>query len=154
MKAEEKDAENGCPVKRIVVRLSMLGAVLVAGAAVMFFLFGSEGGSAKPSELVGTWHGSQGAELTLREDGSLGAVKVPTDFSDEGQPIKPFTGKGTWELKAKSDFDDQEIDLTFGEVFGSKIGIYLKVRGKGARDGLAIPVSVDTAQRFTFKKTS
>ncbi len=141
-------------MKGIVVPLSMLCAVLAVGAAAFFFLFGSEGGSAKPSELVGFWHGSQGAELTLRKDGSLSAVKVPTDFSDDGDPIKPFTGKGMWELKAKSDFDDQEIDVSLGEVFGSKVGIYLKVKGKGARDGLAIPVSVDSAQRFAFKRDS
>ncbi|WP_116214538.1 hypothetical protein [Streptomyces olivoreticuli] len=141
-------------MKKIVIPIAVLcGAALAVGAAV-FLSTAEPYGSAEPSELVGSWHGSQGAELTLRKDGSLSAVKVPTDFSDSGDPIKPFTGKGTWELKAKSDFDDQEIDVSLGEVFGSKIGIYLQVKGKGARDGLAIPVSVDTAQRFAFKRDS
>ncbi|MGA5131377.1 hypothetical protein ACPCTO_16350 [Streptomyces olivoreticuli] len=141
-------------MKKIVARLSMLCVVLAAGAAAFFLFFGSDGGSAEPSELVGSWHGSRGAELILHEDGSLTAVNVPTDFSEHDEPIKPFTGKGTWNLDKKPKLGDQEISLSLGEVFGSKIGIQVTIMGKGARGGLSFRVSVDSSRGFTFGRPS
>ncbi|MFD7237051.1 hypothetical protein ACFWAT_17320 [Streptomyces syringium] len=119
----------------------------------VLFLPQGDNGSAKPSELVGTWRGSQGASLTLREDGSLVAVNVPTDFPVDNEPLKPFTGMGSWDLEEKSELYNQEIDVSLGEVFGSKIGIRLEILGKAARDGLAIPISPDTGKKFTFKRS-
>ncbi|MEV6675193.1 hypothetical protein [Streptomyces sp. NPDC051162] len=139
-------------MKKIIVPLSMLCAVLAVGAAAFFFLFGAESGSAKPSELVGSWRGSEGAELDLHEDGSLTAAKVPTDFSVDGKPMRPFTGKGTWELGKKSKFEDQQIDVTLGEVFGSLTGLHMYIKGKGAQGGIAIRISEDTLQEFPFKR--
>ncbi|MEU5426422.1 hypothetical protein AB0H73_12550 [Streptomyces olivoreticuli] len=141
-------------MKKIIVPLSIICAVLAAGAAAFFFLFGSEGGSAKPSELVGSWHGSQSAELTLRKDGSLTAVNVPTDFSEADEPIKPFTGKGTWKVGERPKLGDQEIHLSLGEVFGSRTGVQVTIMGEGAQDGLSIRVSADSSRGFTFKRSS
>ncbi|MEW2579596.1 hypothetical protein [Streptomyces syringium] len=137
-------------MKKAIISLSILCGVLVVG--VFLYLLPPDG-SAKPSELVGYWRGSQGAELTLREDGSLTAVEVPTGFSDDDKPDERFTGKGTWTLEPKPEVGDQEIHLSLGEVFGSKIGIELEIQGKGAKDGLAIPISIDSGTKFTFKRS-
>lgn len=146
----ELDRDGGHPLKKALISLSILCGVLVVGA---FLYLLPPDGSAKPSELVGSWRGSQGAELTLREDGSLTAVEVPTRFSDDDKPAKLFTGKGTWTLEPKPEVGDQEIHLLLGEVFGSKIGIELEIQGKGARDGLAHVISIDTGKKFTFKRS-
>ncbi|WP_370419180.1 hypothetical protein AB8O64_12155 [Streptomyces sp. QH1-20] len=140
-------------MKRVGIPLAVICFVLAVGAVALLLLTQGDNGSAKPSELVGSWRGSQGAELTLREDGSLTAVNVPTHFSVDNEPLKPFTGKGSWDLEEKPELDNQEIDVTLGEVFGSKIGIRLEILGKAARDGLAIPISEDTGKKFTFKRS-
>ncbi|MEU7164573.1 hypothetical protein AB0A70_07985 [Streptomyces morookaense] len=140
-------------MKKIVVPLSVLGFVMVVAIGSFLFSAGSDNGSANASDLVGSWSGSQGAELTLHKDGSLTAVKVPTTFSAEDDtPIKPFTGKGSWKLMEKPRYDDQEIEVSLGDVFGSKIGTQLKVNGKGARDGIYIPISEDSGAKFLFKR--
>ncbi|MFF7684755.1 hypothetical protein ACFZB6_01210 [Streptomyces syringium] len=140
-------------MKRVGIPLAVICFVLAVGAVALLLLPQGDNGSAKPSELVGSWRGSQGAELTLRKDGSLTAVNVPTHFSVDNEPLKPFTGTGSWELEEKPELDNQEIDVTLGEVFGSKIGIRLEILGKAARDGLAIPISEDTGKKFTFKRS-
>ncbi|GAA0374137.1 hypothetical protein [Streptomyces blastmyceticus] len=137
-----------------IVTISILGTVLILGAAAFLFL-SPFGGSAKPGELVGSWSGGQGAQLILREDGSLTAVKVPTHFSvvDES-PLDPFTGQGTWRLEKKLALDDQQIDVTLDEGDGFTAGIRLKVMGKGDRDGIYIPISEDSPKKFVFKKSA
>ncbi|MFF4740672.1 hypothetical protein ACFY2W_33000 [Streptomyces sp. NPDC001262] len=142
-------------MRKIVIPLSVLGFVMVVGIGAFLFSGGPDDGSASPSDLVGSWSGGQGAELTLREDGSLTAVKVPTSFSvEDDTPIKPFTGKGSWKLKEKPRSGDQEIDVALGDVSGPRTGIQLVIAGKGAHDGLYIPVSEDSWKKFTFKKSS
>ncbi|MFD7237052.1 hypothetical protein ACFWAT_17325 [Streptomyces syringium] len=136
-------------MKKAYISLSIICGVLAVGASLYLL---PPDGSAEPSELVGSWRGSQGAELTLREDGSLTAVVVPTRFSDDDKPANLFTGKGTWTLEPKPEAGDQQIHLSLGEVFGSKKGVQLEIQGKGARDGLAIPISIDTGAKFTFKR--
>ncbi|MEV5241153.1 hypothetical protein AB0K89_18905 [Streptomyces cinnamoneus] len=137
------------------MKKSVVISSLVAMAGVILFFVWEPNGSAKPSELVGSWRGPQGSQLTLREDGSVTAENVPTSFSDEGKPIDRFTGKGEWSLGAEPKFPkvgDQRIDVTLGETFGSKSGIWLDVKGKGASGGLSIPISYDTGKEFVFKK--
>ncbi|GHF46011.1 hypothetical protein [Streptomyces morookaense] len=116
-----------------------------------------EGGRATPAELAGSWTGPGAAQLTLREDGSLSAVNFPTDFSvTDDRPLEPrFTGNGQWSLEKKpvSGFD-QQIDITLGEVFGSKQGTYMRIDGKGGRDGIYLPISEDSAAKFRFKRSA
>ncbi|MEU1310870.1 hypothetical protein ABZ419_18540 [Streptomyces cinnamoneus] len=147
------DRDVGHPMKKALVPLSILCGALAVGAAAFLFLLPPDG-SAKPGDLVGSWRSSQGAELILRDDGSLTAVGVPTEFSDDDEPVEPFTGKGTWSLDPKRGFGDQEVHLSLGEVFGSKSGVQLQIQGKGAKDGLAIPLSMDTGKKFIFKRSS
>ncbi|MEV4742521.1 hypothetical protein [Streptomyces sp. NPDC049555] len=139
-----------------IVPISILCAAALALAATSCESL--EGGRATAAELAGSWSGPGGAELTLREDGSLTAVNFPTRFSPESppRPLEPrFTGKGEWTLekKPKSGFD-QEIELTLGEVFGSKKGARLRVDGKAGRGGIYEPLSEDTGDRFPFKRSS
>lgn len=143
-------------MKRIVP-VSLLCAALALGTTACDL---SEG-SAELEELVGSWRGSQGSELALREDGSLTAVKVPTSFSDpfsdvrkKVQPLTWFTGKGTWKLKKKPQLENQEIDVVLGEEFGSKESFQLNIDGKGAKGGLFIRPSEDGAYRYPFKRSS
>ncbi|MCC2277223.1 hypothetical protein LKL35_17620 [Streptomyces sp. ET3-23] len=139
-------------MKKPLVLLAALCGVLAVGAAGFLFLVRPDG-TAKSSDLVGSWYGSRGAELTLHEDGTLTAVNVPTSFSEDDEPIEPFTGKGAWRLEDKPEFGNQEIHLSLGEVFGSKIGVQVEIMGKGAQDGISIPISDDAGTRFTFKRS-
>ncbi|GGY08404.1 hypothetical protein [Streptomyces hiroshimensis] len=130
-----------------IVGLAAFGAV--AALAALVLLLTPPAGSAEPGELVGSWRAYQGARLTLREDGTLTAVGVPTAFSedDDERPVKRFTGTGTWHLKRKPRLGHQRIRLTLGETFE------VSIAGQGARDGLFIRPSRDTTTQFRFKRT-
>ncbi|MFI9311095.1 hypothetical protein [Streptomyces triculaminicus] len=138
-----------------IIPISILCAALALAATGCESL---EGGRATPAKLAGSWSGPGGAELTLREDGSLTAVNFPTEFSNDNppRPLEPrFTGNGQWKLEKKPSFgDDQQIDVALGDMFGSKIGTYLRIDGKGGRRGIYHPLSADTADKFRFKRSS
>ncbi|GGV32070.1 hypothetical protein GCM10010495_55960 [Kitasatospora herbaricolor] len=132
---------------------SVLGLALALVAAAFLFL-NPFGGSASAEDLIGSWRGDQGAQLILNGDGSLKAVKVPTNFSIEGgAPVDPFTGSGKWSLQKKANLVDQEIEVTLGEADGAKTGIRLRIMGEGAGDGIYIPISEDSPKKFKFTKT-
>ncbi|UQI45898.1 hypothetical protein M1P56_16795 [Streptomyces sp. HU2014] len=138
-----------------IVPVSLLCAALALGAVGCDL----SDGYAEPKELLGSWRGGQGAELTFREDGSLTAVKVPTSFADSPsndnvKPLTWFTGKGTWRLEKKTELGNQRIDVILGEVFGSKESIALKIDGKGAKKGIFIRPSEDGSYTFAFKRSS
>ncbi|MCD9140584.1 hypothetical protein [Streptomyces albireticuli] len=142
-------------MRRLAIPLSVLGCMVIVGAGTCSCSAEFEDGSAQPSDLVGSWSGEQGARVTLREDGSVAAVKVPTAFSLESEkPTKWFTGSGTWELEKKPKLGDQQIGLTLGEVFGSKKWVRLRVAGKAAQGGLYVVISEDAAKTFPLKKSS
>ncbi|MFI6689804.1 hypothetical protein [Streptomyces sp. NPDC050485] len=137
---------------KLIVPLVVVGVVGLIVAA--FCLLNPFGGSAKCDDLVGSWSGNRGAELTFHKDGTLIAVNVPLRFSfPDDSPTEPFTGKGTWTLAEKPALDDQQIDLALGQDDGATRGLHLRVMGDEGRDGIYIPVSEDSAKKFTFKKT-
>ncbi|MBB5119135.1 hypothetical protein AF335_15500 [Streptomyces eurocidicus] len=140
-------------MKKIVILLAAFGALLMAGVAAFLYLYEPDG-SAERSEIVGSWYGSRGARLTFREDGTLTAVGVPAGFSDDHEPVNPFTGEGTWTLEKKPKLGDQEIHLFLGDAAHSTVGTWMEIRGKGARDGLCMPFNADTVKGFTFKRSS
>ncbi|GAA0474808.1 hypothetical protein ABZ951_19035 [Streptomyces sp. NPDC046215] len=142
-------------MRKLAIPLSILGLIVAMGTGACSFSAPAEDGSAQPSDFAGSWSGRQGAKVTLGEDGSVVAVELPTAFSVESKkPVKWFTGKGTWELQKKPKLGDQQIDLTLGEVFGSKKWVRLRIKGKGAREGLYIPISEDSAEAFPLKRAS
>lgn len=140
-----RTGRTGRPAR--IVGLVAFGTV--AALAALVVLLSPPAGSAEPGELVGSWRARQGARLTLREDGTLTAVGVPTAFSedDDEQPTRRYTGDGTWHLEKKPKLGHQRIRLTLGETFE------LSIAGEGARDGLFIRPSRDTTTQFRFKRT-
>ncbi|MEV0374202.1 hypothetical protein AB0I10_31100 [Streptomyces sp. NPDC050636] len=145
-----------------VVLLSVLCVTLAlaGGGFLVYRVIDSgflTGASAERSELIGTWSGPQGARVTLHEDGTAEAVKIPGgfDWSSE-KPIGSITGDGTWTLKKKPNaFVDQEItlDLKTGKKVGALIDD-LHVLDKGAQGGIYMPISEDSSNKFIFKKSS
>lgn len=142
-------------MKRKSIALISVPCAIVALVVWILTTAAPSGGSAKESDLVGTWHGRQGAELTLRADGTLATANFPTSFaSDDETPVEFFTGNGTWTLEKKDGGEDQDIKLSLGETAGSKQGAWLRVAGKDAGGGMYVPISVDRPKKFVFSKPS
>ncbi|MEU2789702.1 hypothetical protein [Streptomyces sp. NPDC007100] len=129
--------------------------VLVLAGVVYISLFVGWGpGRAEPGDVVGTWNGPRGAQVTLREDGSATATKVPGDYSGYN-PVHAFSGKGTWTLrKPKHSLAEQAIELEIGTGTERRATIELVVDGRGARDGIHVPVDADSALGIDFHKGS
>ncbi|MET9415216.1 hypothetical protein ABZY03_13745 [Streptomyces klenkii] len=132
---------------RSVVGLAAFGAV--AALAALVVLLSPPAGSAERADVIGSWRSREGAELTLREDGTLTAARLPTSFAedDDERATAWFTGSGTWSLKKKPKLGHQRIRIELGETYE------LSIAGERARDGLFIRPSRDTATQFRFKKT-
>ncbi|MFD7662110.1 hypothetical protein [Streptomyces sp. NPDC059788] len=141
-----------------IVPLAIAASVLalVAGGFLLFAVIeGMKSGTAKRSDVVGSWTGSQGAQLTLREDGTATGVKVPARFAPDGTPTDTLGGSGTWSMpKKESSAADQEIKVILNTGPGIRAGVEFRANGEGAADGIYLPVSAETAQKFLFKKTS
>lgn len=137
---------------RKILSLSALFVSLTLGAVAC----SPTGGSASSSDLVGAWSGPREARLTFNDDGSATAVKVPSHFSlDNGAPLDPVTGSGTWALEKKANsLVDQEVTLTIELGSDSSTRIRILIMDKGARGGIYLPVSMDSPKRFVFKKTA
>ncbi|MFD4130541.1 hypothetical protein ACFXKK_34615 [Streptomyces globisporus] len=134
------------------VRLFALLAALTLGAVGC----SPTGGSAKSSDLIGSWSGPRDARVTFDEDGSATAEKVPSHFSFEnGAPLDPVTGSGTWALEKKANSAvDQEIRLTIELGPDSSTVMQLLIVDKGAEGGIYLPVSMDSPKKFVFKKAT
>ncbi|MEU5189458.1 hypothetical protein AB0G83_20240 [Streptomyces klenkii] len=134
---------------RSVVGLAAFGAV--AALAALVVLLSPPAGSAERADVIGSWRSREGAELTLREDGTLTAARLPTSFAedDDERATAWFTGSGTWSLKSKPKLGHQRIRIEneAGETYE------VSIAGERARDGLFIKPSGDTATQFRFKKT-
>ncbi|MFJ9448047.1 hypothetical protein ACIRRH_40410 [Kitasatospora sp. NPDC101235] len=134
--------------------LAVAAGCVLALAILAFVFLNPLGGSIKTEELLGSWSGSQGAQLTLHEDGTLSAVNVPTEFADaDATAVRQFSGQGSWSLEEKSALADQEIGVTLDGPDGTRTSVRLRVRGDGARDGIYIPVSEDSPKKFVFRKS-
>ncbi|CAM5457416.1 hypothetical protein [Streptomyces abikoensis] len=129
------------------VGLAAFGAVAVLTALVV--LLSPPAGSAEREDVIGSWRSHQAGALTLRADGTLTAVRLPTAFTGDEQPTAWFSGKGTWSLERKPKLGHQRIRIEneAGETYE------VSIAGKGARDGLFIKPPGDTATQFRFKKT-
>ncbi|MFH8349590.1 hypothetical protein [Streptomyces sp. NPDC018045] len=138
----------------LVIAASVL--VLAAGGFLLFVVIDAmKPGTAERSDVIGSWTGSHGARLTLREDGTATGVKVPARFAPDGTPNATVGGSGTWTMKKKmSSAADQEIEVVLNTGPGIQAGVDFSVNGQGAEDGLYIPVSAETAQQFRFKRVS
>ncbi|WP_157851650.1 hypothetical protein [Streptomyces monomycini] len=144
-------------MKRIVpltIAASLL--VLAVGGFLLFTAIDAmRPGTAERSDVIGSWTGSRGAGLTLREDGTATGVKVPVGFRPDGTPITTAGGSGTWSMeKRKSSAADQEIKVVLDTGPDIRTGFDFSVNGQGAEDGLYLPVSAETAQQFRFKRVS
>lgn len=130
-----------------------VAAGCVLALTIAAFVVGSPfGGSIRAGDLAGSWNGPHGAQLTFREDGTLTAVDVPTDFSDgDGTPIRHFSGSGSWNLAKKAFLVDQQLDVTLDQADGAKTGVRLRALGDG--EGVYIPLSEDSPKKFTFRKS-
>ncbi|MFE7530800.1 hypothetical protein ACFU7Y_34570 [Kitasatospora sp. NPDC057542] len=139
-------------MKKTVLAVAV-GCVLTLTILAFVFL-NPFGGSIKTEELLGSWTGSQGAQLTLHEDGTLSAVNIPTEFADvDAIAVRQFSGQGSWSLEEKSTLADQQIDVTLDASDGTRTSVRLRVRGDGVRDGIYIPVSEDSPKKFVFRKS-
>ncbi len=56
--------------------------------------------------------------------------------------------------KPSNSLADQEIRVEVGTGPGRRVTIELVVDGRGARDGIHVPVSADSALGIDFRKTS
>ncbi|MEF3111927.1 hypothetical protein [Streptomyces chrestomyceticus] len=141
-----------------VMPLAIAASVLVlaAGGFVLFAAIDAmKPGSAERSDVIGSWTGSRGARLTLREDGTATGVKVPVGFKPDGTPIHTAGGSGTWSMKKKrASTADQEIEVVLNTGPDIRTGFDFLVNGQGAEDGLYLPVSAETAQQFRFERVS
>lgn len=143
-----------------VILLSVLCVVLAlaGGGFLLYRVIESgafTGGSAKRSELLGTWSGPRGARVTLNEDGTAKAVNIPGGLIDE-TPVGSITGDGTWTLKERPNvFVDQEItlDLKTGPKTRAIVDD-LYVMDKGAQGGIYIQTSEDSSYKFVFTRSS
>ncbi|MFD0169144.1 hypothetical protein ACFVJH_34125 [Streptomyces decoyicus] len=142
-----------------VIMISVLCVVLAlaGGGFLLYRVIDSgffTGASAKRSELIGTWSGPRGARVTLHEDGTAEAVKIPGGLVGE-TPVGSITGEGTWTLpKRPTSLADQQITLDLKT--GPKIRAFiddLYVMGKGAKDGIYIQTSEDSPNRLVFKRS-
>ncbi|MEV7189954.1 hypothetical protein [Kitasatospora sp. NPDC093102] len=133
--------------------LAVAAGCVLTLAILAFVFLNPFGGSIKTEELLGSWTGSQGAQLTLHEDGTLSAVNIPTEFADaDATVVRQFSGQGSWSLEGKSALADQQIDVTLDASDGTRTSVRLRVRGDGVRDGIYIPVSEDSPKKFVFRK--
>lgn len=141
-------------VARVAIAVSLVFGLLNAfGLVYLFVEWGP--GSAERGDLVGTWTGPRGARVTLREDGTAIATKVPTAYSgyDYG-PADTISGTGTWSLPRRPDiFVDQTVEVTVGTGRGQR-ETSLEVDGPGARHGMHVPVDVESALGIDFHKVS
>ncbi|OKI02617.1 hypothetical protein A6A06_16555 [Streptomyces sp. CB02923] len=144
-------------MKKIVpLAIAVSALALVAGGFLLFAVIDAmKPGTAERGDVIGSWTGSGGARLTLREDGTATGVKVPARFAPDGTPTDTLGGSGTWSMKKKmSSAADQEIEVVLHTSPGIRAGVDFSVNGEGAEDGLYLPVSAETAQQFRFKKIS
>ncbi|KOT60729.1 MULTISPECIES: hypothetical protein [Streptomyces] len=139
---------------RVAIAASVVVIVLMLAGVVYISLFvGWTPGRAEPGDVVGTWTGPHGAQVTLRKDGSATASKVPSDPGDH-TPDDTFGGEGTWKLgRATNSLAEQDIQVEVGTGPGKIMTFELVVDGDGARDGLHIPVSADSALGIDFRRT-
>ncbi|MEU7203767.1 hypothetical protein [Streptomyces sp. NPDC045470] len=139
-------------VARVAIAASVVGSVLLPLGAFGLWV-GWEPGRAEPDDVVGTWSGPRGAQVTLGEDGSATATKVPDDYSGY-HPSHTFSGTGTWTLQRPANSAaSQEILVTVATGPGIRATIELVVDGDGARDGIHVPVSAESALGIDFRKT-
>ncbi|MEU7597677.1 hypothetical protein AB0B79_32285 [Streptomyces sp. NPDC039022] len=139
----------------LVIATSVL-VLAVGGFLVFAAIDAMKPGTAERSDVIGSWTGSRGARLTLREDGTATGVKVPVGFRPDGTPITTAGGSGTWSMKKRMvSTADQEIRVVLN-TGGPDIRtvFYFSVNGQGAEDGLYLPVSAETAQQFRFNRVS
>ncbi|GCD46967.1 hypothetical protein [Streptomyces paromomycinus] len=140
-------------VARVAVAASVVGSVLVP-LGVLYLYIGWGPGRAEPGDLVGTWSGPRGAQVTLREDGSATATEVPGGYSGY-HPVHTFSGTGTWTLpKAPNSAAEQVIRVEVVTGPGESATVELLIDGDGARDGIHVPVSAESALGIDFRKTA
>ncbi|MGF1431961.1 hypothetical protein [Kitasatospora sp. LaBMicrA B282] len=131
-----------------------VGVLGLAGlVAAVFLVPGATGGRARPDQLVGAWSGDQDARLTLRPDGTLDAVALPTDLSvPDHRPVDPFTGAGTWTLEPKHGPADQELRLVLATPQG-RTGLRVLIKGDGADGGIYLPGDEDAGTGFVLHRS-
>ncbi|MEU7162447.1 hypothetical protein AB0A98_39435 [Streptomyces chrestomyceticus] len=140
---------------RVAIGVSAaLVVLMLAGVVYVSAFVGWGPGRAEPGDVVGTWTGPRGAQVTLREDGSAAATKVPGGYSGY-HPAHAFSGEGTWTLrKPTNSLAEQEIQVEVGTGAGQRATIELVVDGRGARNGIHVPVSAESALGIDFRKAS
>ncbi|KAA6222794.1 hypothetical protein CP973_13425 [Streptomyces albofaciens JCM 4342] len=140
---------------RVAIAASVVVVVLMLAGVVYISLYvGWLPGRAKPGDVVGTWAGPHGARVALRADGSATATEMPSDHSGY-DPVDTFSGEGTWTLRrATNSLAEQYIQVEVGTGPGKGATIELVVDGDGARDGLHVPVSADSALGIDFRRAS
>ncbi|GCD38835.1 hypothetical protein OEIGOIKO_06654 [Streptomyces chrestomyceticus JCM 4735] len=140
-------------VARVAIAASVVGGVLVTlGVIYLWIAWGP--GRAEPGDVVGTWSGPRGAQVTLRADGSATATKLPGGYSGY-HPAHTFSGTGTWTLpKAPNSAAEQTIRVEVVTGPGESATVELVIDGDGARDGIHVPVSADSALGIDFGRTS
>ncbi|MFH9422281.1 hypothetical protein [Streptomyces sp. NPDC017529] len=139
-------------VARVAIVVSLVvGLLNVFGLIYLFVEWGP--GSAEPRDIVGTWTGPRGAQVTLREDGTAIATNMPTAYS--GYDYRStISGTGTWSLPRRPDiFVDQAVKITIPAGRGER-ETELEVDGPGARHGMHVPVDVESALGIDFHKAS
>ncbi|MGX1762758.1 hypothetical protein ACWIG5_38695 [Streptomyces lydicus] len=144
-------------MKKVILLSVLCVALALAGGGFLLYRAidsgAITGGSAERTELIGSWHAPDGAQVTLRKDGTAEGVKIPGHFSDDERPQNPITGEGKWTLGKRRTFVDQEITVVLNTGPGKRSTIEFRIVDKGARGGIYRPISVESSSVFVFTKS-
>ena len=100
-------------------------------------------------DVVGTWIGSDGAELVLEEGGAFSARSLPAAIFVRTEKLGPaLEGKGRWNLREDSPY--WEVELGFDEVWHQpgRAWVQLLVSGSGQSTSLYEFVSEEGGDRY------
>jgi hypothetical protein len=86
--------------------LPVMAAVLLVSSGC-----GSRTRTVEESDVVGTWHGSDGATLTFSTDGTFHDEQFPLQLAAPDFFTTPHTGSGAWKLLPSDRYEGQRVEL-------------------------------------------
>lgn len=87
----------------------------IAGFLAVSLMIGSCGQDPTSGDVTGPWKNADGAELTLKEDGTFVAASLPLGiFTSPDRKGPAFGGTGIWRLKKGRPY--WEVKLRFEEI--------------------------------------